>query len=128
MRLGIDFGTTRTVVGGALARANLPSSAVAAVGLTNQRETVVVWDRRTGEPVHHAIVWQDTRTQKMVDEIGGDAGPEIYQVLRHSAGKGLGDDREGRITDALSSLQACGVGELGFAQPRYGRRSRAESP
>ena len=70
--------TTRTVVGGALARANLPSSAVAAVGLTNQRETVVVWDRRTGEPVHHAIVWQDTRTQGIVDRLARNGGEQRW--------------------------------------------------
>lgn len=44
---------------------------VAAIGITNQRETAVVWDRHTGEPVHNAIVWQDTRTQHLVDELAG---------------------------------------------------------
>src|ERR1700693_6068481 len=41
---------------------------IAAVGITNQRETTVVWDRKTGKPVHNAIVWQDTRNDKIVEE------------------------------------------------------------
>ena len=46
----------------ALSRANLPTDAIAAVGITNQRETTIVWDRETGKPVYNAIVWQDRRT------------------------------------------------------------------
>ncbi len=49
----------------ALARAGVPASRIAAVGITNQRETTVLWDRRTGEPVHPAIVWQDRRTEPL---------------------------------------------------------------
>ena len=58
---------TRKVIGGALAKANLNSKNIEAVGITNQRETAVVWDKSTGQPVYNAIVWQDTRTQKIVD-------------------------------------------------------------
>ncbi|MGD2050967.1 MAG: glycerol kinase GlpK, partial [Acidimicrobiia bacterium] len=47
---------------------------IAAVGITNQRETTVVWDRTTGEPVHNAIVWQDTRTQQICDKLGALGG------------------------------------------------------
>jgi glycerol kinase len=68
------WNNTREVVGGALGKANLNATHVAAVGITNQRETAVVWDRATGEPVHHAIVWQDTRTQAICDELAGDVG------------------------------------------------------
>ncbi|MER3426254.1 MAG: glycerol kinase, partial [Thermoleophilia bacterium] len=50
------------VIRGALAKAGISAADLAAVGVTNQRETTVVWDRRTGEPVYNAIVWQDTRT------------------------------------------------------------------
>ncbi|MFC0220847.1 FGGY family carbohydrate kinase, partial [Nocardioides zeicaulis] len=53
---------TRKVIGGALAKANLNSKNIEAVGITNQRETAVVWDKNTGQPVYNAIVWQDTRT------------------------------------------------------------------
>ncbi len=70
---------TREVVGQALARPDITRSDIAAVGITNQRETTVVWDKNTGEPVYHAIVWQDTRTQKIVDELGGDEGAEKYK-------------------------------------------------
>ncbi|HET6667424.1 MAG TPA: FGGY family carbohydrate kinase, partial [Intrasporangium sp.] len=56
---------TRAVVGGALGKANLSAKRVVAVGITNQRETTVVWDRQTGRPIHNAIVWQDTRTQSI---------------------------------------------------------------
>jgi glycerol kinase len=65
---------TRRVVAGALARADVGAGDVAAVGITNQRETTVVWDRRTGKPVHNAIVWQDTRTQPMCDRLGALGG------------------------------------------------------
>ena len=69
------------VIGLALARAKATVSEIAAVGITNQRETTVVWDRTTGKPVCNAIVWQDTRTQKIVDELGGDAGPNRYRSV-----------------------------------------------
>ncbi|KQR11867.1 glycerol kinase GlpK [Cellulomonas sp. Leaf334] len=64
----------REVVGLALTRANLTYRDLAAVGITNQRETAVVWDRTTGKPVYNAIVWQDTRTQKIADELGALGG------------------------------------------------------
>ena len=70
---------TRAVVGGALGKANLSAKRVVAVGITNQRETTVVWDRGTGRPIHNAIVWQDTRTQAICDELAGDAGPERFK-------------------------------------------------
>jgi glycerol kinase len=65
---------TREVIDGALARADAQAGDVAAIGITNQRETTVVWDRQTGEPVHNAIVWQDTRTAALVRELAGDVG------------------------------------------------------
>src|SRR5690625_5077216 len=70
---------TREVVGQALARPDIDRSDIAAVGITNQRETTVVWDKNAGEPVYNAIVWQDTRTQKIVDELGGEDGAEKYK-------------------------------------------------
>ncbi|MQA14014.1 MAG: glycerol kinase GlpK [Pseudonocardiaceae bacterium] len=73
---------TREVCAAALARADLSTSDIAAVGITNQRETTVVWDRATGEPVYNAIVWQDTRTDGICDELaalGGD-GRERYRA------------------------------------------------
>jgi glycerol kinase len=68
------WNNTREVVGGALAKANLNSSNLRALGITNQRETAVVWDRATGEPVYNAIVWQDTRTQRICDDLAALGG------------------------------------------------------
>jgi glycerol kinase len=53
----------------ALAKAKIKAGDVAAIGVTNQRETTVIWDRRTGEPIHNAIVWQDRRTAKFCDDL-----------------------------------------------------------
>jgi glycerol kinase len=68
------WNNTREVVAGALAKANVTATDIAAVGITNQRETAVVWDRRTGKPVYNAVVWQDTRTQKICDSLGALGG------------------------------------------------------
>ena len=65
------WNNTREVVGVALGQAGLNRDAIVAVGVTNQRETTMVWDPNTGEPVHHAIVWQDTRTDKICKDLGG---------------------------------------------------------
>lgn len=67
------------VLGEALERNGLTRDDIAAVGVTNQRETTVVWDRKTGKPVHNAIVWQDTRTDRLCAELGGEAGATRYQ-------------------------------------------------
>lgn len=75
------WDNVRETVGLALTRANLTASDLAAVGITNQRETTVVWDRSTGIPVANAIVWQDTRTQRIADELGGSEGPERYKGI-----------------------------------------------
>lgn len=70
---------TQEVIGIALARADITRRDVAAVGITNQRETAVVWDRRTGQPVHRAIVWQDVRTQEHVDRLAADGGIDRFR-------------------------------------------------
>src|SRR5438445_6069639 len=53
----------------ALAKASLTAADIAAVGITNQRETTLLWDRQTGEPIHNAIVWQDRRTSNTCNEV-----------------------------------------------------------
>jgi glycerol kinase len=63
------WDNTREVIGQALSKANITRHNITAVGITNQRETAVVWDKNTGEPVYNAIVWQDTRTQPIVDRL-----------------------------------------------------------
>jgi glycerol kinase len=67
------------VIDGALAKANLAATDLAAVGITNQRETTVVWDKNTGEPIHNAIVWQDTRTDKICDELAEHGGQDRFR-------------------------------------------------
>ena len=58
-----------SVIGEALEKSGVSATDVNAIGITNQRETTVLWDRKTGEPVHHAIVWQDRRTAAYCDEL-----------------------------------------------------------
>jgi glycerol kinase len=70
---------TQEVVKGALEKGSLSTSDLAAVGITNQRETTVVWNRKTGTPVHNAIVWQDTRTDRICDELARDGGQDRFR-------------------------------------------------
>ncbi|MGL4307131.1 MAG: glycerol kinase GlpK [Mycobacteriaceae bacterium] len=69
---------TRSVVGAALAESDLVLADIAAVGITNQRETTVVWDRVTGKPLYNAIVWQDTRTDDICTRLAGELGKDRY--------------------------------------------------
>jgi glycerol kinase len=73
------WNNTREVIGQALSKANITRHDIAAIGITNQRETAVVWDKNTGEPVYNAIVWQDTRTQSIVDRLAKDGGVERFK-------------------------------------------------
>jgi len=73
------WNNTREVIGQALSKANITRHDITAVGITNQRETAVVWDRTTGKAVYNAIVWQDTRTQKIVDRLAEDGGVERFK-------------------------------------------------
>jgi glycerol kinase len=70
---------TREVMDGALTKSGASASDIAALGITNQRETAVVWDKTTGEPVYNAIVWQDTRTDKICDELAADGGQDRFR-------------------------------------------------
>ncbi|RMB61405.1 glycerol kinase GlpK [Tessaracoccus antarcticus] len=74
------WDNVRSVVADALSKASLNHHDLAAVGITNQRETTLVWDKTTGEPAYNAIVWQDTRTAKIVDDLGGDEGQDKYKA------------------------------------------------
>jgi glycerol kinase len=73
------WANTRQVVAAALARADARAADVVAVGITNQRETTVVWERSTGKPVHPAIVWQDTRTQRICDRLAAVDGVDRFR-------------------------------------------------
>ncbi len=69
-----------SVISKALDSARLTAADLAAVGVTNQRETAVVWDRATGMPVANAIVWQDTRTDQLVKDLAGSAGSDRFRM------------------------------------------------
>ncbi|MFP8887335.1 glycerol kinase GlpK [Streptomyces mangrovi] len=73
------WSKVQAVVAGALAKAGLRGRDLSALGITNQRETTVLWDRATGRPVHNAIVWQDTRTSALCRELGGDVGQDRFR-------------------------------------------------
>jgi len=68
------------VIDGALKKKNLTAADLAAVGVTNQRETAVVWEKATGKPVHNAIVWQDTRTDTICNDLAKDGGQDRFRT------------------------------------------------
>jgi glycerol kinase len=70
---------THDVIDGGLKKAGISARDLAAVGITNQRETTVVWDRTTGKPIYNALVWQDTRTHGVVDELSADGGQDRFR-------------------------------------------------
>ncbi|MFC4172023.1 glycerol kinase GlpK [Microvirga sp. GCM10011540] len=74
---------TQAVIADALAKRGLAPRDLAAIGITNQRETTLIWDRHTGKPLHNALVWQDTRVDPMVQEFARDGG---YDRLRDKTG------------------------------------------
>src|ERR1700755_3167676 len=65
------WANVQAVTKGAMDKLGIGPADLAAVGITNQRETTVVWNKHTGKPVCNAIVWQDTRTDRLVRELGG---------------------------------------------------------
>jgi len=70
------WARSQEVIRGALDKANLTAADLAAVGITNQRETTVVWDKTTGKAVYNAIVWQDTRTDQIINDFARDGGQD----------------------------------------------------
>jgi len=70
---------TRDVISGALMKSMVDLKDIAAVGVTNQRETTVVWDKATGKPVYNAIVWQDTRTAGICNDLAKDGGQDRFR-------------------------------------------------
>jgi glycerol kinase len=69
---GEIWAKTQHVINGALAQGNIPPTEIAGIGITNQRETVVVWDPHTGKPLCNAVVWQDTRTRGLCQQLIAD--------------------------------------------------------
>ncbi len=71
---------SQEVIAGAMAKAGITAADLAAVGITNQRETTLVWNKKTGQPVFNAIVWQDTRTDLLVNEFAKDGGQDRFRA------------------------------------------------
>ena len=74
------YTRTLEVIGEVMQRSGIAGSDLAAIGITNQRETTVVWNRKTGKPVYNAIVWQDTRTADYVSEFSKDGGQDRFRA------------------------------------------------
>ena len=74
------WGSTQAVIAGALAKTGVDPKDIAAVGVTNQRETTVVWEKATGKPIYNAIVWQDTRTDLICNELAKDGGQDRFRL------------------------------------------------
>jgi len=77
------WATTMGVIADAMARGNINRSQISAIGITNQRETTVIWDVETGKPVHNAIVWQDRRTSKICDNLKEKG---LEETIKHKTG------------------------------------------
>ena len=71
---------TQSVISGALQKGKIAIADIAAVGITNQRETAVVWNKKTGKPVYNAIVWQDTRTDQICNALAADGGQDRFRA------------------------------------------------
>ena len=104
------------VIAGALKKAGIAATDLAAVGITNQRETAVVWDRNTGEPVYNALVWQDTRQQDIVDSLSRTAirtGSVRRQVF-HSPRTSPAPRSAGSSTTSTARERKAEAGDLVF--------------
>ena len=82
------WSTQLGVASEAVVKAGLNAFDIAAIGITNQRETTVVWDRKTSQPIYHAVVWQDRRTSDYCDELKKDGSSAIIK------------EKTGLVTDA----------------------------
>ena len=71
---------TREVVRGALGKSGVQAADIAALGITNQRETAVIWEKATGRPLCNAIVWQDTRTDQICSELAAQGGQDRFRA------------------------------------------------
>ena len=76
-----------SVMAEVIAKQNISTSQIAAIGITNQRETTIVWDRTTGKPIYNAIVWQDRRTAAFCDEL------KARNMAGHDPAKNRADHR-----------------------------------
>ncbi|MBQ4003821.1 MAG: glycerol kinase, partial [Bacteroidaceae bacterium] len=77
------WATEATVIFEAMEKLGINGSNIAAIGITNQRETTIVWDAETGEPVYNAIVWQDRRTAEFCDQLKAQG---LTEMIHHKTG------------------------------------------
>jgi glycerol kinase len=70
---------TQEVISDVISDTKYSTGSIQAIGITNQRETTVIWDKRTGQPFHNAVVWQDTRTDKICQELAQDGGIDRFR-------------------------------------------------
>ncbi len=110
------WARSQEVIAGALEKASVSASDLAAIGITNQRETTVVWDRSTGQAIHNALVWQDTRTDQLCNELIADGGQDRF---REKSGLPIATYFSGPkvrwILDNVDGAQArADAGELAF--------------
>jgi len=107
---------TRQVIGSTLANAELQASDIAAVGITNQRETTIVWEKQSGKPVYNAIVWQDLRTDRICRELRNDGHAEfIYRKTGLPIATYFSGPKIRWLFDNVPGLQArAAAGELLF--------------
>ena len=73
------WGSVLSVIAGVLSESNIKPEQIAGIGITNQRETAVVWDKETGQPVYNAIVWQSRQTSEICDELKGKGYNELFR-------------------------------------------------
>jgi glycerol kinase len=73
------WGSVQSVISEVLAKASVPANEIAAIGITNQRETTVVWDRHTGLPVYHAIVWQSRQTSDICEDLKAQGYNDLFR-------------------------------------------------
>jgi len=113
---------TEDVIRGALGKSGISGVDLAAIGITNQRETTVVWDKDNGEPYTNAIVWQCTRTGEICSELTGDGGQDRFRektglpVATYFSGpkiKWILDNIPGVREDALKGKALFGTMEAG---------------
>ena len=71
---------TQDVIQGGLSKGKISPQDIVAIGITNQRETTVVWDKHTGKPIYNAIVWQDTRTDVIINELAANGGQDRFRL------------------------------------------------
>jgi len=112
------WDNTREVIGQALSKANITRHSIAAVGITNQRETAIIWDRATGEPVYNAIVWQDTRTQDIIDRISDGDTDRFKKITGLPLATYFSASKIVWMLDNVDGVRArAEAGELAFGTP-----------